>query len=60
MPGFNDEFDIVDAAQCLIGGGAVALAAVLAGKLDCQGKTVCVVCSGGNVDLQMFAEILTG
>jgi len=39
-------------------GGAVALAAVLSGKLDCQGKTVCVVCSGGNVDPQMFAEIL--
>jgi len=41
-------------------GGAVALAAVLSGKLDCQGKTVSVVCSGGNVDPQTYAEILAG
>ncbi len=36
-------------------GGAIALAALLAGGLDCRGKTVCVVLSGGNVDAELFA-----
>jgi threonine dehydratase len=39
-------------------GGAVALAAALGGKIDCTGKTICVVCSGGNVDQELYAEIL--
>ena len=39
-------------------GGAVALAAALGGQYDCAGKTVCVVCSGGNVDREMYSEIL--
>ena len=39
-------------------GGAVALAAVLAGKLDCAGKTVAVVVSGGNVDAGLYAPII--
>jgi threonine dehydratase len=39
-------------------GGAVAVASVLGGKLDCRGKTVVVVASGGNVDPALFAEIL--
>ncbi len=38
-------------------GGAVALAAVLAGKIDTQDKTTVVVLSGGNVDAELFAEI---
>ena len=38
-------------------GGAVALAAILAGKLDTSGKTTAVVLSGGNVDVGLFAEI---
>jgi threonine dehydratase len=38
--------------------GAVALAAVLAGKIDCAGKTVAVVCSGGSVDVGMFTTAL--
>ena len=38
-------------------GGAVALAAVLAGKIDAQGKTTAVVLSGGNVDEELFASI---
>jgi len=38
-------------------GGAVALAAVLAGKIKTQGKTTVVVLSGGNVDSDSFAEI---
>ncbi len=38
-------------------GGAVALAAVLAGKIDTKGKTTAVVLSGGNVDRDLYAEI---
>ena len=38
-------------------GGAAALAAVLAGKLDTRGKTTAIVLSGGNVDVELFAEI---
>jgi threonine dehydratase len=38
-------------------GGAVALAAVLAGKVDTHGITTAVVLSGGNVDLDLYAEI---
>ena len=39
-------------------GGAVALAAVLAGRFDCRGQTVLVVLSGGNVDAAMFRRAL--
>jgi threonine dehydratase len=39
-------------------GGAVALAAVLAGRLEARGRTVAVVLSGGNVDDALLAEIL--
>lgn len=39
-------------------GGAVALAALLAGKLDHQYRTVAVMLSGGNVDPALFAQIL--
>ncbi len=38
-------------------GGAVALAALLSGKLDTAGKTTAVVLSGGNIDTDLFAEI---
>lgn len=38
-------------------GGAVALAAVLSGKLDTAGKTTAIVLSGGNVDVDLFAQI---
>ena len=38
-------------------GGAVALAAVLAGKLDTAGKTTVAVISGGNVDAELYAAI---
>ena len=38
-------------------GGAVALAAVLARKIDTAGKTTVIVASGGNVDREMYAEI---
>ncbi len=41
-------------------GGAVCLAAVLAGKFDAKGKTVGVVISGGNVDPAVFGRALLG
>lgn len=40
-------------------GGAVALAAALGQKLDFSGKTIVVVCSGGNVDAAMMARALS-
>ncbi len=39
-------------------GGAVALAAVLAGKVQARGQTVGLVISGGNVDPAVFARAL--
>ena len=39
-------------------GGAVALACVMAGKLDTRDRTVAVTLSGGNIDDALFAEIL--
>jgi threonine dehydratase len=39
-------------------GGAVALAALLAGKLDLQGRTAVIVLSGGNIDLPLLNAIL--
>lgn len=39
-------------------GGAVALAALLSGKIDVDGQDVVVVVTGGNVDPAFFAEIL--
>lgn len=41
-------------------GGAVALAALLAGKYDAAGKTVAVTLSGGNVDPETYARAITG
>lgn len=39
-------------------GGAVGLAAVLAGKIATEGRTIALIASGGNVDPALFAEIL--
>jgi threonine dehydratase len=39
-------------------GGAVSLAAILAGKVPLAGKTVAAVLSGGNIDPALFAEII--
>lgn len=39
-------------------GGAVALAALLAGRMDARGKTVGIVLSGGNVDADLFARLI--
>lgn len=40
-------------------GGAVALAAILAGKVNVAGKTALLTFSGGNVDPGLFAAVLT-
>ena len=39
-------------------GACVALAAVLHGKIDVSGKSVCLVLSGGNVDEETFIKAL--
>ena len=41
-------------------GGAIGLAALLAGKLDVKGKVVVAVLSGGNVDPEMFERLIAG
>jgi threonine dehydratase len=41
-------------------GGAVALAAVLSGRLALGGRTAAVVLSGGNVDPELFAAAIAG
>ena len=38
--------------------GAVALAALLEGRLDVKGQTVAAVLTGGNVDQELFAEMI--
>ena len=40
-------------------GGAIGLAALLAGKLDVKGKVVVGILSGGNVDAELFAKLIT-
>jgi threonine dehydratase len=39
-------------------GGAVALAAALAGRVQVAGRAIAVVCSGGNVDVDTFIAAL--
>jgi threonine dehydratase len=39
-------------------GGAIGLAALLAGKLDIKGKVVVAVLSGGNVDAELFHRLI--
>jgi threonine dehydratase len=39
-------------------GGAIGLAALLAGKLDVAGKVVVAVLSGGNVDAELFSKLV--
>jgi threonine dehydratase len=39
-------------------GGAVGLAALLAGRIDTKDKNIVVVLSGGNVDADMFAKLV--
>ena len=40
-------------------GGAVALAAALAGKVPLEGRTTAIVLSGGNVDVETFVAALS-
>ena len=39
-------------------GGAVALAALLANKLEVAGNTIAIILSGGNIDRETFTECL--
>jgi threonine dehydratase len=39
-------------------GGAIGLAALLAGKLDVKGRVVVGILSGGNVDAELFAKLI--
>lgn len=39
-------------------GGAVALAALLAGHIDTRGKIAAIVLSGGNVDADLYAKLI--
>ncbi|WP_425986925.1 threonine ammonia-lyase [Brevundimonas sp. TWP1-2-1b1] len=41
-------------------GGAVSLAALLAGKIGTEGLTTAIILSGGNVDPTLYAEIIEG
>ena len=38
-------------------GGAVSLAAILAGKVKTEGRNISIIVSGGNVDPDLYAEI---
>lgn len=40
-------------------GGAAALASVLNGKVSCVNRTVVAVCSGGNVDSELYSAIIS-
>ena len=39
-------------------GGAVALAALLSGRIESRGKTIVIVLSGGNVDTDLFTKLI--
>lgn len=41
-------------------GGAIALAAALSGKVDVKGARIGVIASGGNVDPELFARVISG
>jgi threonine dehydratase len=45
--------------QVVEGGGAVAVGALLHGKLDVRGRTAVAVVSGGNADMGVLARLLT-
>ncbi len=38
-------------------GGAVSLAAVLAGRIETADRTTAIVLSGGNVDFELFSRV---
>ena len=39
-------------------GGAVALAAILSGKIDLKDRTIGLTLSGGNIDTDIFVDIV--
>ncbi|MBO9706769.1 MAG: threonine/serine dehydratase [Caulobacter sp.] len=41
-------------------GGCVALTAALTGKIDLKGRTAAIILSGGNVDPDVFTQVLRG
>jgi len=41
-------------------GGAVSLAALLAGKIEAKNRTTAIIVSGGNVDPDQFSDIISG
>lgn len=41
------------------GAGATSVAAVLAGKVETEGKKVCCIVSGGNIDVTMLNRVIT-
>ena len=40
-------------------GGAVALAAMLAGRIDCRDRNIAIILSGGNIGADMFGRMIT-
>lgn len=60
------EAEIADAILFLLerskvvaeGAGATPLAAILAGKVQCKGRKVCAVVSGGNIDINLVERVL--
>lgn len=50
---------LVETHQLVVeGSGAVGVAALLVHKVDLEGKRVAVVLSGGNIDLELLAQII--
>jgi len=39
-------------------GGAIGLAALLAGRIEARGKTIVIVLSGGNVDSELYSRLI--
>ena len=58
MPPTADHADRSGRRAEAVASGAVGLAAVLAGKLPVRGRTIAVVCSGGNVDPATYGRAL--
>src|SRR5262249_34945867 len=53
-------FYYVDTHNSAEAGGAAALAGLMRERARYAGKRVAVICSGGNIDLPAFAEVLAG
>jgi threonine dehydratase len=58
MPGAAVAFAYRELKLVVEPGGAVGLAALLAGRIDVHGKNVVIVLSGGNVDADLFAKLV--